>query len=383
MQGVETWLTVDTGASKTIVSKGLYDQMDKKPDLNQNRHLPLSQASGSQLLDMGMVNLKFSIGDVNFEKEVVVADIQDNVLIGLDIGDPFDVITSEKHVFIQGQRIPCVAIRSSVIRKVWASDEFLIHAQCEMIVDAQVENDESDSLGEMLIEASPTFGEHCGLIMAASLVDLSRSVSTHVHIMNLSDKPVTLHEDSVIGYAEEVDPSTRAVVYQETETQDTDLNMSATRQVKCDNPHPVDKTYQADSQPSNTQLTHQSDLVDQLSEHMKSIFLKTTASRTDIDEQQEIFRFCQTFQSSFSCTENDISLTNLTEHAINTGDARPLRQRPRRVPSALAADEKQAIQTLLHQGVIVESASPWVSPIVLVKKEKWKNQTLCRLPTTQ
>ena len=153
VQGVETWITVDTGASKTIVSKGLYDQMDKKPDFKKNRNLPLSQASSSQLLDMGMANLKFSIGDVNFEKEVVVADIQDDVLIGLDIGDPFDAITSEQHV------------------------------------------------------------------------------STHVRIMNLSDKPVTIHEDSVIGYAEEVDPSTTAVVYQETETQDTDLNMSATRQV--------------------------------------------------------------------------------------------------------------------------------------------------------
>ena len=45
----------------------------------------------------------------------------------------------------------------------------------------------------------------------------------------------------------------------------------------------------------------------------------------------------------------------------------PLQQRPRRVSSALAVDEKQTILTLLDQGVIVESASPWVSPIVLVK----------------
>jgi hypothetical protein len=69
----------------------------------QNRHIPLSQASGSKLLDLDMANLKFCIGEMSFDKEVVVADIQDNVLIGLDIEDPFDVITREKNVVIRGQ----------------------------------------------------------------------------------------------------------------------------------------------------------------------------------------------------------------------------------------------------------------------------------------
>ena len=75
------------------------------------------------------------------------------------------------------------------------------------------------------------------------------------------------------------------------------------------------------------------------------------------------------FQDSFSKHEWDIGLTNLTEHPINTGDAKPVKQPPRRVPLAYAAEEKKAIEDLKAKGVIRNSVSPWASPIVLVHKK--------------
>jgi len=65
----------------------------------------------------------------------------------------------------------------------------------------------------------------------------------------------------------------------------------------------------------------------------------------------------------------DLGLTHLTEHPINTGDAAPIKQRPRRVPLAYVDEEKGAIKDLLKKGVIQKSVSPWASPIVLVKKK--------------
>ena len=62
-------------------------------------------------------------------------------------------------------------------------------------------------------------------------------------------------------------------------------------------------------------------------------------------------------------------MTHLTSHAIKTEGAAPVKQPPRRVPLAYAADEKKAIEDLKAKGVIRESVSPWASPIVRVKKK--------------
>ena len=62
-------------------------------------------------------------------------------------------------------------------------------------------------------------------------------------------------------------------------------------------------------------------------------------------------------------------MTHLTAHPINTDDAEPVKQPPRRVPPAHAAAEKQAIKDLKAKGVIRPSFSPWASPIVLVRKK--------------
>ena len=56
-------------------------------------------------------------------------------------------------------------------------------------------------------------------------------------------------------------------------------------------------------------------------------------------------------------------------HSIDTGDSKPIKQPPRRVPIALAGEELKAIKMLEKQKFIRKSISPWSSPILLVKKK--------------
>ena len=74
-------------------------------------------------------------------------------------------------------------------------------------------------------------------------------------------------------------------------------------------------------------------------------------------------------QDCFSKDECDIGLTHLSEHEIKTGDSQPVKQPPRRVPLAYAEKKKAAMEELKAKGVIRDSVSPWVSPIVLVSKK--------------
>jgi hypothetical protein len=67
--------------------------------------------------------------------------------------------------------------------------------------------------------------------------------------------------------------------------------------------------------------------------------------------QKEI-QLLQKFPDIFSKNDTDLGLTNLVEHHIETGDAKPLKQPPRRVPMAYAEDEKKLIDTMQRQDII-------------------------------
>ncbi len=71
----------------------------------------------------------------------------------------------------------------------------------------------------------------------------------------------------------------------------------------------------------------------------------------------------------FAKSPTDLGRTSLVCHKIDTGDARPVKQAPRRPPMAFAQEEQKIIKQQLDAGVIRESTSAWASPLVYVKKK--------------
>ena len=60
--------------------------------------------------------------------------------------------------------------------------------------------------------------------------------------------------------------------------------------------------------------------------------------------------------------------TDLVHHQIDTGENRPIRQAPRRLPIAKQETELREVKKMLDRGVIKPSSGPWASPVVLVTK---------------
>ena len=59
------------------------------------------------------------------------------------------------------------------------------------------------------------------------------------------------------------------------------------------------------------------------------------------------------------------------QHHIQTGDTKPIKLPPHRVPQALRAMVKQEIKNMLDLGIIEPSVSEWAAPIVpILKKDK-------------
>ena len=60
--------------------------------------------------------------------------------------------------------------------------------------------------------------------------------------------------------------------------------------------------------------------------------------------------------------------TGVCQLEIHTGEAQPIASTPYRVPERLKEGVRHEIDKLLELGVVVESTSPWASPIVPVPK---------------
>ncbi|CAB3981552.1 Retrovirus-related Pol poly from transposon, partial [Paramuricea clavata] len=65
----------------------------------------------------------------------------------------------------------------------------------------------------------------------------------------------------------------------------------------------------------------------------------------------------------------DIGRAKGTKNKINTGDAQPIKQAPRRLPMRKSDEAIQAVEEMEKQGIVEPSMSPWSSPIVLVRKK--------------
>ncbi|UYV61126.1 K02A2.6-like, partial [Cordylochernes scorpioides] len=87
------------------------------------------------------------------------------------------------------------------------------------------------------------------------------------------------------------------------------------------------------------------------------------------DEARMARAFIKKNQDAFSTGNGKLGRTDLVQHKIYTGNARPVRQPPRRVPMAKRDEVVGLLHKLKQDGVIEESNSPWSSPVVLVTKK--------------
>ena len=362
IQGVNVIFTTDTGATRTIISRQVYEQIpeSKRPQL-ENKPLFMKGCNGKPVTELGIGLFQVHIASLVFERKILVAEIDDQVLLGIDIlqsselGGPADILLSQNVIKMKDVSIPCFQVGTQeTTRKVVAADHHIIPAMSEAIVNVFVERYEADDNrnSTFIVEACDNFRENQTLLMAETIIDLNHRPTCAVKVINPTKDEVSIKQDAVIGQAERFDPEENLLITLTEGNSDTTCP---------ENEESADFQQHIRHVKENNELpAHLTSMLDNaIKDHSKR-------------EQTEIKELLIKFQDIFSKDELDIGRTNLTEHSINTGDASPIKQRARREPLAFAGEERKAIDGLLKQGVIRESTSPWAAPIVLVRKKNGK-----------
>ena len=86
-------------------------------------------------------------------------------------------------------------------------------------------------------------------------------------------------------------------------------------------------------------------------------------------EKNMIIPLLREFADIFSIDKNDIGLSDVVHHEIDTGSERPIACPWRRVPIPLEDKVDEMIHDLVSKGIIRPSESPWNAPLVVVPKK--------------
>ena len=156
---------MDTGAQKTVFSKKVFDKINKDYQPNLFKRGKLMHAGGQAMTVYGRCKVNMILDQVNLYSEVVIAEIKDEVMLGMDIlkgknGKPADIILSQSKIILNGQEISCQHFPQTCNRKVRAAEDNRIQGHTEQVIDAFVElceNDDGLLNSAFIVEPSQNF----------------------------------------------------------------------------------------------------------------------------------------------------------------------------------------------------------------------------------
>ena len=336
-------ITVDTGCSATLISRHVYRSIpDVHRPLLDKSSKRIQTANGARLECDGVGQFCMELGYVPVEGEYLVADIQDDILLGADIlqrdpDGPADLLLSEDKMKFKGRTIPLIQVLNPPypMRKARAVTDCVLEGCSENLVEVIIDDDKyPDACDCLLLEGHPQLLEKYSVTMAPSLANKPGG-KAKVCIMNPFNSPVRIRRNTVLCYATEAD---------------------------------VPKSTPAADRCNTCAVDDELPEVDDVPPHLRDMFADAASGLTH-EEEQQLKKLLQEFADVFSTHEDDLGLTHLIEHHIDVAGAKPIKCAPRRVPLAYAGEDKKALEQLMRRGCIRPSKSPWGAPLVFVRKK--------------
>lgn len=337
-------MLVDTGCSQTVLSYASYLAIPeyKRPRLDPP-NLNIMMANGDPLKTWGTAWVEVEIGKVCQTLNFVVSDIQVSGILGMDFllatGSSLDFTSLQ--LMIRGEKIKCKSAKGEVFcARLVASETTVIPAGHEALIMAEVKDQgwKGKSLG--LVEPNDK-SQLCeqDIMVAHSIVDTNNLVC--VQVCNIGKQRRIVPGGTVIANMTPVDLC--------------DIHTSAQLAVATGEEKEIE----------TERDTEYSELVP---DHLKAIYTESVKCIPE-ENHMQVQKLLTTYADVFSKSDDDIGRTNLVKHDIDTGDARPVKQRSRRMPLVHQEEIDKQVKDLLNRGLISPSNSPWSSQVTLALKK--------------
>ena len=390
VNGVATEAVLDTAAHTTIISEDFAAKLPEPLDYTQP--VKLVGVSSEMIFQGQKAKVRLKFGNTEVIREIIVAPINDPVLLGIDIMQEgncvLDIVRNLLH--IHGEILDITVRQGNTetqVRRVTVAHRVRIPAETAMSVEVKV--DDGDSDGMLLLE--PLLTADSKYTMMPALVNGKGPI--RVDVYNFSQKAVRLKAglplamaDGVDRYAEKlVHPtdtahSVRAV--QEPASEITPKTDETCIQVNETEPKPRPVQY-TDARnrvhegvteaelilseiPGNWTEKH-SQIQARMPEYLTDMYERSLEGLTD-EQACLLGALILEFKDVFSKNDWDFGHITVIKHPIHLDGPGAICMKMRRTPKHYEKDEEKHIQELLHYGVIRPSHSQFAAAPVLVRK---------------
>lgn len=338
-------MLIDTGANITILSKQIFDDWNPscKPEIEPVK-MNMLTATGEKSPFHGKVKLNIQIGRCSYEHEFLLAEIKDNGILGMDFltKNKCDLMLGKGYMMLYKERIPCFSNygdTQNTCCRISLNNNVIIPPESEMMVSGKTIDGIPMNLSG-IVEPDKNFIEKTGILIAKAAVNLNNGLIP-MRLINVSEKPYKLYENTVIANFEVID---------KIEIPSRNVRTSKTQKVL--------------------------EGVDQLPELLKNLYDESSKELSN-EQQVKLRDLLIKHNNVFSKTSQDIGNTSIVEHTIDTGDAKPIKLRPYRIPLSKKLDAEEEIRKMAEIGIIEPSSSAWCAPIVMVTKKDGSIRFCC------
>ena len=319
---------IDTGSTDTIVSASIYHKIEKesRPELQPFTDR-IQQVDGSPLEVLGTAWVDIIIGKTTQSIKAIFANIKCEGILGMDFLLQTQGVLNFQRCSLQihGEEIPCSTQRGEAfVARVKVACSTTIPPGHEAIVPGYIADKNDNMMGTAVVEPLENGGEVAskGVIIGRTLVDAEKEIIP-VRVFNSGDSPCDVQAGLTVG-----------------------MITSAAVEPEKENCHDFDV----------------------LPPHLEDLYNRSTENIEPRHHQQ--IKMCLIeYGDVFSKNSRDIGRTDIVQHHIKTGDAKPVKQKARRHPLCNQQEIDRQVQDLLDRDVIEPSESPWAANIVLVKKK--------------
>lgn len=341
--GVKANALLDTGSTISVINPILFDKIPGhlKPEvLPSNRSLCM--ANGDTSTPRGKASLQLKINGTELRHPMIIADIEVPVILGYDFmyDHNCSVDVRNGNLKIGKDNIKCnLESQNGSIFRIRLDTDFTVPPGSEMIVSGSIDDDMHclSHITEAIVESkSDSVLAKQGILVAKALVNPSQG-KVPLRLLNLTGQPQALRKRTIAATVECVE------------------NVTAIETDPC----PTD-TFPVRS-------VHDLDPKD-LPEHLHLVW---EANYSDLSDQQRqsFLALLLKHQNVFAKSKFDLGRTDLVQHKIDTGDHKPIKQAPRRLPLNKREIAEKEVQSMLENNIIEPSTSAWSSQVVLVEKK--------------
>jgi hypothetical protein len=345
--GEHVSMLVDTGSAVTLIHSRVWKKLQPKYGCLEKGPRVIA-ANGLPLNVLGQLLVDIRVASIHTSHRVLVADdISHDCLLGVDFlgANNFTIEVGSSRISSRDNNIPAPLYlkRQPVVCRVSLAETVVVPARHEMVIPAKVfapDKKTPVNIGPGVVESNLIFKRKPELALARSVVQ-PQGDRIAVRVVNMSPTPITLYKNSKV-----------ANLHPLMEGEDSTECVEAFEVLE---PQIVKESNSVSKANSNANL--------------QKLFEQVDLSHLQPEEQADVENLLVEFQDIFSSGPSDIGRTSKIYHKINTGDHPPIRQQARRIPGHRREEVDSMLQTMLEQGVIQTSFSPWAAPIVLVKKK--------------